>query len=169
MRQIAEDLDQAKPLAHKYHVLTESSEPTEIGPMGATPIGQTPIAFALIVCKGGVHFIEAPIRYFGGFDDTARFATSVEHHPALSGRRGVRLVFRAASRGLDPSDYEFKQFICELGTVAEGESPEVLISLGDRLVHGLPSLVSSFRSADASTRVTMCCSASLGVTVATSY
>jgi hypothetical protein len=37
--QIAEDLDQAKALAHEHHILTESSEPPEIGPMGATPIG----------------------------------------------------------------------------------------------------------------------------------
>jgi hypothetical protein len=140
MRQIAQDLDQAKALAHKHHILTESSEPAEIGPMGATPIGQTPIAFALIVCKRGVDFIKAPIRYLGGFDDTARFATSVEHYPALFWRRGVRLVFRATSRGLDPSDYEFKQFICELGTVAEGESPEMLIAFWDQLVHRLPGL-----------------------------
>jgi hypothetical protein len=123
MRQIAEDLNQAKALAHKHHILTESSEPAEIGPMGATPIGQTPIAFALIVRKGGVDFIEASICYLGGFDDTARFATSVEHYPALSGRRDVRLVFRATSRGLDPPDYKFKQFICELWTVAKGKSP----------------------------------------------
>jgi hypothetical protein len=116
MRQIAEELDQAKALAHEHHILTESSKPAEIGPMGATPIGQAPIAFALIVRKGGVDFIEAPIHYLGGFDDTARFSTSVEHDPALTGRRGVRLVFRATSRGLDPSDYKFKQFICEFGT-----------------------------------------------------
>jgi hypothetical protein len=46
MREIAEDLDQAKPLAHEHHILPESSEPAEIGAVGAAPIGQAPIAFA---------------------------------------------------------------------------------------------------------------------------
>jgi len=41
MRQIVEDLDQATALAHKHHVLIESSD--EIGPMGDTPTSQTPI------------------------------------------------------------------------------------------------------------------------------
>ena len=138
MREIAEDLDQAKALAHEHHILTESSEPAEIGPMGAAPIGQAPIAFALIVRKGGVDFIEAPISYLGGFDNTARFSTSVEHDPALTGHRGVRLVFRATGCGLHAFDYKFKQFICELGTVAEGERAKVLIPLRDLLAHGLP-------------------------------
>ena len=86
MLQIAEDLDQAKALAHKHHILTESSELAEIGSMSITPIGQTPIAFALIVRKGGVDFIEASICYLGGFDDTARFATSVEHYCFIQAR-----------------------------------------------------------------------------------
>ena len=101
MPEIAEDLDQAKALAHEHHVLTEPSESAEIGPMGVTPICQAPVAFALIVRKGGVDFIEAPIGYLSGFNGTARFSTSVEHDPALTGRRGIRLVFRAAGRGLD--------------------------------------------------------------------
>jgi len=139
VREIAEHLDQAKSLAHEHHILTESSEATEIGPVGATPICQAPVAFALIVRKGGVNFIEAPIGYFGGFDGTARFTTPVEHDPALTECRGVRLVFRAAGGGLDAFDHEFKQLICEFGTVAEGERPEVLIPFRDRLAHGLPS------------------------------
>lgn len=105
--------------------------------MSATPVGQAPIAFALIVRKGGVDFIEAPIRYLGGLDDTARFSTSVEHDPAFAGPRSVRLVFRATGCGLHALDYKSKQFICELGTVAEGERAEVLIPFGDRLAHGL--------------------------------
>jgi hypothetical protein len=140
MREIAEDLDQAKAFAHEHHILTVSSEPAEIGPMGATPIGQAPIAFALIVRKDRVDFIETPIRYLGGFDDTARFSTSVEHDPTLAGRRGVRLVFRATRSGLDAFDYKFKQLVGEFGTVAEGERPEVLIRFGDQLAHGLPNL-----------------------------
>jgi hypothetical protein len=138
MLEIAEDLDQAKALAHEHHVLTESSQSVKIGPMGATPIGQAPVAFALIIGKGCVDFIKAPIGYFGGFDDTARFSTSVEHDPALTGRRSVRLVFRATSCGLDAFDYKFKQLIREFGTVAEGKRSEVLIPFGDRLAHGLP-------------------------------
>jgi hypothetical protein len=107
--------------------------------MGTTPIGQAAIAFALIIRKGRVDFIEAPILYFGRFDDTARFSTPVEHDPALTGRRGVRLVFRATSCRLDALDYKFKQLICEFGTVAEGERSEVLIPFGDRLAHVLPN------------------------------
>src|SRR6516164_15426 len=106
--------------------------------MGTTPIGQAPIAFTLIVRKGCVNFIEAPIGYLGGFDNAARFSTPVEHDPAFTGRRGVRLVFRATGCGLHALDYEFEQFICELGTVAERERAEVLISFGDRLAHWLP-------------------------------
>jgi hypothetical protein len=97
MIEIAEGLDQAEALAHEHHVLTETSDSAEIGPMGTTPIGQAPIAFASIISKGCVDFIEAPIAYFGEFDDTARLSTSVEHDPALTGRRGVLLVFRATS------------------------------------------------------------------------
>ena len=104
--------------------------------MGTTPIGQAPITFALIIREGCVDFIEAPIGYFGGFDDTARFSTSVEHDPALTGRRGVRLVFRATSCGFDAFDDKFKQLICEFGTVAKRKPSEMLIRFGDRLVHG---------------------------------
>jgi hypothetical protein len=139
VRHIAEDFDQVKALAHEHHIFTESSEPAEIGPMGTTPIGQAPIAFTLIVRKADVDFIEAPIRYLGRFDDTARFSTSVEHDPALTGRRSVRLLLCATSRGLDAFDYEFKQFVCEFRTVAERERPEVSIPFGD-LFHVLPRL-----------------------------
>ena len=140
VREIAEDLDQAEALAHEHHVLTEPSESAEIGPMGATPTGQAPIAFALIVRKGSVNFIEMPIGYLGGLDNAARFSTPVQHDPAFAGRRGVRLVFRATGCGLHALDYECEQFVCELGTVAERECSEVLIPLGDRLAHGLPNL-----------------------------
>src|SRR5262245_43925777 len=58
MLEIAEDLDQAEALAHQHHVLTESSTSEEVGPMRTTPVGQAPITFALIICKGCVDFIE---------------------------------------------------------------------------------------------------------------
>ena len=108
MLEFAEDLDHAKALAHEHHVFTESSEPTEIGPMRTTPTGQAPITFALIKRKGCVDFIETLIGYFGGFDDTVRFSTSIEYDPALTRRRGVRLVVSATSCGLNTFDHKFK-------------------------------------------------------------
>ena len=139
MVEIVEDLDQAKALAHEHHLLAESSKPAEIGPMGTTPIGQAPIPFTLLIGKVWIDLIEASIGHFGGFDDTSRLPTSVEYNPALAGRRGVRLVFRATSCGLDPFDDKFKQLICEFRTVAEGECSEVLIPFGDWLAHGAPN------------------------------
>jgi hypothetical protein len=112
MREIAEDLDQAKALAHEHHILTEFTEPAEIGPMSATPMGQALIALTLIVRKDGVDFVEAPIGYLDGLDDTARYSSSVEHDPAFTGRGGVRLILRATGCGLHAFDYKFKQFIC---------------------------------------------------------
>jgi hypothetical protein len=164
MWEIAENLDQAKALAHEHHVLTESSEPAEIGSMGAPPIGQAPIAFTLIVRKGGVDFIETAIRYFGGFDDAARFSTSIEHDPAFTGRRAVRLVFPAAGCGLHAFDYKSKQFICELGTVAKGERAQVLIALGDRLTHGQVSRDNGLEAMEAGSLAgwIRCASAALG-------
>ena len=108
--------------------------------MGTTPKGQAPIPFALVIRKGGVNLVESPIRYLSGFDNTARFSTSVEYDPSLTGRRGVRLVFRAASCGLNAFDYKFEQLICEFWAVAERELPEVLILLGDWFAHGFSSL-----------------------------
>jgi len=98
--------------------------------MGTTPIRQASIAFTLIIREGGVNLVESPIRYLGGFDDTARFSTSVEYDPSLTGRRGVRLVFCAASCGLHAFDYKFKQLICKFRAVTERELPEMLILVG---------------------------------------
>jgi hypothetical protein len=103
--------------------------------MGATPVGQAPVPFTLIIRKACIDLIEAPIGDFGGFDDTARFSTSVEHNPALARRRGVRFVFRAASCGLDPLDYKLEQLVCKCGAIAEGECSKVLIRFGDWLAH----------------------------------
>jgi hypothetical protein len=139
MLQIVEDIDQAKALAHEHHILTEFSEPAEIGSVSTTPIGQASIAFAFVIRKGGVNLSESSIRYLGGFDDTARFSISIEHDPSFTGRRGVRLVLRTASCGLNAFNYQFEQFICEFGAIAEGELSEVPILFGDRLAHGLPS------------------------------
>ena len=132
-------LDQAKALAHQHHIFAESPEPAEIGPVGVAPIGEASIALTLIVGKGGVDVMEAPIGDLGAFDDTAWFSPSVEHEPALAGRGRVRFVFRAACRGLDTLDDEVEQFIGERRTVAEGEGPQVSIVFGDRPAHERPA------------------------------
>src|SRR5215467_9255328 len=136
MREIGEDLDQAKAFTHELHVFAEPSEAAEIGSMRIAPMGQTPVAFALVTCEGGVDFVEAPIRHLSSFDYAAGLAATIEHDPALPGCRGVRVVFRAAGRGLNALDHEFEELIGKSGIVAESESAEVLIPLGDRLGHG---------------------------------
>ena len=136
VREIAEDLDQAKAFAHEHHVFAEPSEPAEIGPVRIAPIGQTPVPFALIAREAGIDLVEAPIRHLGAFDHAAGGAATIEHDLALTRCRGVRLVFRATRRGLHALDHEFDQLISKRGAVAESECAEVLIPFGDRLAHG---------------------------------
>jgi hypothetical protein len=114
----------------------EPSEAAEIGSMRITPIAQTPIAFALVACEGGVDLVESPIRHLGSFDYAAGLAATIEHDPALPWCRGVRLVFRAAGRGLNALDHEFEELIGKSGIAAESECAEVLIPSWDRLGHG---------------------------------
>jgi len=47
----------------KHNVFVKPSEPAEIGSMRVTPIGQTPVAFALIAREAGLDLVEAPIRH----------------------------------------------------------------------------------------------------------
>jgi hypothetical protein len=141
LREITEDLYQAKAFAHEPHVFAEPSESTEISSMRITPIAQTSVAFALVAREGGIDLVEAPIHHLGAFDYAAWLAATIEHDPAFAGRRSVRLVFRAAGRSLNPLDYEFEELIGKLQIVAESEASQVLIPFGDRLGHRLPGPV----------------------------
>ncbi len=148
LRDIAEHLDQAETLAHELHVFAEPSEPAEIGSMRIAPIGQTPVAFALIVREAGIDIVEAPIRHLGRFDHATWLATTIAYDPALTGCRGVWLVLRAAGCGLDARDHELEQLIGERGIVAERETAKVLVPSGDRLGHGLAGPYSQQRFGD---------------------
>src|SRR5262249_46598325 len=136
VRDIAEDLDQAKTFAHQLHVFAEPSEPAEISAMRITPIGQTPVAFALVACEAGIDLVEVPIRHLSSFDHAARLAATIEHDPAFAECRGVWLILGATGGGLDARDHEFEQLIGKLGIVAESESAKALIPFGHRLAHG---------------------------------
>jgi len=116
--------------------MSSLSLPAEIGLMHIAPIGQTPVAFALIVREAGVDIVEAPIHHLGRFDHSTSLATTIAHDPALTGCRGVWLVLRAAGCGLDARDHELDQSIGERGIVAERETAKVRVPCGDRLGQG---------------------------------
>src|SRR5262249_31918403 len=126
-----ENLDQAKAFAHQHHVFAKPALPAEIIAVRVAPVVEAAVAFAFLVSKGGVDLAEAAIGHFGGFDDAARLAASIEHDPALARRRGVGLVLGAAGRGLDAPNDEIEQFVGKLRPVAERERPQALIFFRD--------------------------------------
>jgi hypothetical protein len=60
--------------------------------MRVAPIGQTPVAFALIAREAGIDLVEAPIRHLGSFDHAARLAAAIEHDPALATMDPVKVA-----------------------------------------------------------------------------
>jgi hypothetical protein len=129
VREIAEDLDQPKAFAHEPHVFAEPSETAEIGPMCITPISQTPVAFALVVCEGGIDLVETPMaenvvklaRAGDGVDDVAdamwlasgKFPTADTGHPGgctKSGNTGSGGPSRRLPGGWRPRVSRFDAF-----------------------------------------------------------
>src|SRR5882757_1420896 len=95
--------------------------------MRRAPVREAAVAFTLFKGKTGIDLTEAAIAHFGGLDHASGRAASVEHDPAFARRRGVRLVFGGARRGLDALHHEVEQLVGKRRPVAERERTRVLI------------------------------------------
>src|SRR5262245_61792290 len=126
-----ENLDQAEAFAHQHHVFAKLALPAEIIAVRRAPVVEAAVAFALLESKGRIDLAEPAIGHLGRFDDTARFAASVEDDPALARGRGVGFVLGAAGRGLDAPDDEIEQLVGKRRPVAERQRSQAAIFFRD--------------------------------------
>ena len=93
----------------------------EIVLMRPSPGGECAVVLALVVGKGAVHLVEAPLRQFDRLDHRNRDTGAAEHDPLLADMC-LRPLARCPARSpLLARQHQLGEFIGQFGAVAERE------------------------------------------------